>query len=164
MIIILLMLQLAVLTFDSTEDTSQSSLMQANQTQQMNNGTALTSNSTTSLAIYNLVFDPVNWDNNGFIQLLITGLIVGSAIGIGASFFFKSDLTLLFPLFVALLGMGLIPIMSLYNIINRDVSLMACTVGEICSPSILLSSIICAPVAIYWIFVCLEWWSGRPTN
>lgn len=116
---------------------------------------------TQEYAVWNFIFNPIEWNGNGFMTLLLTGLVIGAGVGAGVSFFYRSDLTLLLPVFIAIVGLGTVPIMGLWNFMNREIGLMACTGGSACYIGSLLSAVVCAPLAMYWIFSCIEWWSGR---
>lgn len=168
---ILLMLQLGLWIFYHNADPSQAEngFMQTNVTNiyAQNNITAPNSGEG-----WNFFFDPVQWNSSAFIIFLLGGIVALGAIGAAGSFFFRSDITLLFPLFIIIIGLGTIPIISLFNAINSEVGtgLFAgvCPIipgqAYTCGLSIIISALICVPLTVYWIFVCLEWLSGRPTN
>ena len=162
----LMLLEIGMLIFTSTAENTPT-MLQSNMTASLNSsGTGLASNvsSASSANTWTFIYDPVNWNSNAFINLILTGLIIGGAIGIGTSFFFRSDLTILYPLFIVIFGSGLVPITQFWLLLNSGIGNYACEVGTNCFTSTILSALICMPLTLYWLGACLEFYSGRPAS
>lgn len=126
-------------------------------------------------SLWRLFIDPTGWTANDFINLLIAELIVvGAAIAVAV--LTKSDIALLSPLFIVLINAGILPILAIYNVVNREVWRMACTgtlnrVVDFASCSAesqtaawLISAVIVGPISLAWVWACIEWWTQRPTS
>ena len=113
--------------------------------------------------IWNFIVNPGDWTNTGLFIILAGIIGVGGLIGIGTYLYTKSDTVLFFGLFTLLLGFGAIPILSLYELITRDLSLFGCS-SMPCMPAILLWLFTGGIIAIAYVMACLEWWSGRSTG
>lgn len=174
MLMILIMLQLGLWIFYHNADPTQAEggFMQPNMTNIYQQSNVSVPNSGTA---WNFFFDPVQWNSNAFIYYLLGGVIALGTIGAAGAFFFRSDIAILFGLFVVILGLGTIPIIGLWNAINSEIAYGTlsgvCPISTDpliptppCTIGIILSAIICVPLTVYWIFVCIEWWSGRPTS
>ena len=85
------------------------------------------------------------------------------AIGVGIYIYTKSDTILLFGVFTMLLGFGSIPIISLYNVINRNVAMFGCTTTP-CPLGILIWAMTGGLIAIAYVLSCIEFWTGRTTS
>jgi hypothetical protein len=87
-------------------------------------------------------------------------MLVGGGITLGLAYVFKLEITILFPVFLVLLALGSLPIGSLYNFILGGVFEIMCTTMP-CFPATLVAGLICGPLALLWLFSCVEWWTGR---
>lgn len=152
MIMLLVVLQLTIMVFDTTYDQAHYNLNPYNVTSQINNS---------SPNVFDFIMDPTGWGDSAFLGIWIGLISVAGAIGIGVYLYTKSDLALLFGAFTALLGFGAIPIISLYNIINREIALFGCTVGSVCVPSLLIWGLTGGLISIFYVGSVIEWWSGR---
>ena len=125
--------------------------------------------------IWDLFTNPTNWIENPFIAFItITFLTAGASIAVAV--LTKSDIALLLPIFVMIINAGILPLIAIYNVVNREVIRMVCT-GTLNSPdllvvcsadqktaAILLVAIIVGPLAIAWTLACIEWWTQRQTS
>lgn len=149
MIIVLFVLQLMIMVFDSTAVEDTYSLNPYNITNE-----AVPNN------IYRFMINPSTWSTSGWILFLVVTL----GLILVASIIVKSDMVLLYVVFVALIGFGAVPILSLYNLLNRDVGAFVCTTPLPCFATVIISAFIVGPLALYYVMACLEWWSGRPAT
>lgn len=116
-----------------------------------------------SYRLWDFIFNPVLWTNSGVWTLLSTAILIGAGIAIGTIVGFKSDLTYLFGIFLFFAAFGAIPVASLYLVIYSEVGVFAgCTLGAACLPAGIISFFFSGILGAAWIFVCIEWWSGRP--
>ena len=115
-----------------------------------------------TLSLLSLVF--FNWNSN-FIAILLAVCTSVFVFAVASSFIFRSDLVSLFPLLLFLMPLGSLPIASLAMIINREVTLYACDPSATsCMPATLAATLVAGPLAIYWAFAIVEYWSARPTT
>jgi len=121
-------------------------------------------NQTTLWAMF---IDPTTWKDNLLFEFII-GTLAISGIAIGAAFLTKSDIVLLSPLFIALINLGIIPIIVIYNVVFREVFAYSCygTPLNACDPfpALMISGLIMGGIAIWWILTCVEWWTQRPAT
>ena len=116
-----------------------------------------------SEAMWRVFFNPLEWESNILILAIIT-----TAIGIGAvaAFFTKSDISLLFPIFGIILLAGILPIVNIYQVLNRELAGAICPATDAtnCSLSILLMGLIMGPITLYWLWSCVDWWTQRQST
>lgn len=134
----------------------------------------LTTNET---AIWSFFVDPTSWRSSTFITILI-GVGAIAAISTVAAWATKSDIALLISVFILIINAGVIPIIAIWQVIHRELWAMFCS-GTL-SPTIELSqeacqgdpyttatiftALIVGPIALAWVFACVEWWTQRPTS
>ena len=145
MIMILLILQMSIIVFDNVVEDPDYEL------------TAYDSNDT---AIWDFVLDPTEWSRSSLLLILGSLVAVGGFIGVGVYLVTKSDTSLFFGVFTVLLGVGVIPIASLYNVITRELSFFGCT-SMPCTPAIITWALTGGILAIFYVLAVLEWWSNR---
>jgi phage shock protein PspC (stress-responsive transcriptional regulator) len=133
-------------------------------------------NSSTNYGLWSFFFDPTKLSTNSLWTIL--GLsVVGVAAGIAISLVTKSDLVILFSVLVIVFASGTLALIPLYHIIYADTYGFAAAAGtdncEVtyvnyiqnynyqCQPPIFISAILVGTLALYWFWVCLEWWSAR---
>jgi hypothetical protein len=75
----------------------------------------------------------------------------------------------MFSLFGILLGIGSMPILSLYRFITTQVGSIACssatdymTGSIVCVPAVLVAIPIAGTLTVMYIFACIEWWTRSP--
>ena len=111
--------------------------------------------------IWNFIKDPTGWNKT---PLLLALLALGGAatafIAIGVFTSTPSDTAIFAPVFVLLIGAGLIPIVSLYQVITADVNLFGCPTMP-CAPALMFWGLTGGILALIYISAVLEWWSGR---
>jgi hypothetical protein len=103
---------------------------------------------------------------------VILGLSFAAGVGIVLSYVTKSDMFLLQPLFIVTFTAGMIPIISFYGLINREITGIffdagSCTAVNsltVCSPALLIAALIVGPLALYWFWTCMEFLSGRSVS
>ncbi len=82
----------------------------------------------------------------------LAGVVIGSILGV------KSDLLLLFGLFIFILGFGFVIIINIYLFLSSSVAEIS---GGYGFPSVIISGILILPISGAWFWSCLSWWSGR---
>jgi len=119
-------------------------------------------------AFWQLFINPTKLGGNTI--WLIIGISFATGItGVTLSFVTKSDLALLLSIFILVFSSGMIPLIAFYLIINRELwvlfyqagSCVALGPGNTCGGSLLLAALIAGPLSLYWLWVCIEWWSAR---
>lgn len=114
--------------------------------------------------IWSFATNPAEWSSSSFIVTLLALVSVTGAIGIGVYLYTKSDTILFFSIFELLIGVGMVPIISLYQVFTRDITMFGCEVGgAVCTNGIIAWVFTGGILAILYILACLEWWSGRAT-
>ncbi len=144
MIMILLILQMSIIIFDAVSVPDYEL-------------TAYDSNDT---VVWDFILDPTGWTGTSLLLLFATLTAVGGAIAIGIYLVTKSDTSLFFPVFTLLLGIGAIPIVSLYQMFTRNVSFFGCAAMP-CTPAIIVWALTGGMLAIFYVLSVLEWWSNR---
>jgi hypothetical protein len=77
-------------------------------------------------------------------------------------FGYRSDLSMMGPIFIFLLGIGFIPVAILYNFITRETGMYACSAHTLnCWPAEIAGAIIAGTLFVMWIAACIEWWTQR---
>ncbi len=144
MIMILLILQMSIIIFDAVS-VSDYEL------------TAYDSNDT---VVWDFILDPTGWTETSLFVLFagLVGLV--GAIGVGVYLVTKSDTVLFFGVFTLLLGVGAIPIVSLYQMFGRNVGFFGCDALP-CLPVTIVWALTGGLLAIFYVLSVLEWWSNR---
>lgn len=139
------------------------------------NGTEnLTTNET---AIWEFFINPTNWNGSTFITILI-GVGAIAAISTVAAWATKSDIALLISVFIVIINAGVIPIVAIWQVIHRELWGIFCSgslngsidlasascQGSPYTTATLFTAIIVGPIALAWVFACIEWWTQRPTS
>lgn len=157
-ILILLILQISIILFDNTFSSTDYNLNPYNQTYTVN-GTVVSGE-----PIWNLLVNPIEWYNNSFMMGIIGLTAVAALITLGIYLIVKTETVLLGPLCLIIFGFGLVPIVNLYQVLNREVGYYACTLSSACTLSIILGLLITGPLIAIWAFAVLEFWTGRQTT
>ena len=149
MILILVILQGAIMMYDQVYDTT---------------SYTLESYDDNETSIWEFVSDPTGWNNTVLIVVLL-GLGVGAAafIVVGTFLNTPSDTAIFAPVFTILIAAGMIPIISLYQVFNREPTLFGCATIP-CPASILAWLFTGGIIGIFYVLAVLEWWSGRSTG
>jgi len=120
--------------------------------------TAYDSNET---IMWDFIADPTGWSSTALLIALIAIGAAGAAfIIVGTFLSTPSDTALFSPIFILLLGVGAIPIVSLYHVFTRNVALFGCT-SMPCAPATWLWVFTGGIIGLFYILSVLEWWSGR---
>jgi len=143
-IMILIILQMSIIVFDSISVPDYE----------------LTSYESNETTIWGFVLDPSGWSKTGLLLLFGSLTVVAGLIGVGVYLVTKSDTSLFFGVFTLLLGAGAIPIVSLYNMFNRNISFFGCN-SIPCTPAIIVWALTGGILAILYVLSVLEWWSNR---
>jgi len=144
MIMILVILQASILLYDAVAGDDYE----------------LTSYESNESVIWNFVADPSGWTGTSLLLIFGSLTLVSGAIGVGVYLVTKSDTSLFFGVFTLLLGAGAIPIVSLYNMFNRNISFFGCN-SIPCTPAIIVWALTGGILAILYVLSVLEWWSNR---
>lgn len=154
LMMILVIVQASVLLFDVGLTGGGYELDPYNSSSEFNN---------TDNTVWDFVTNPTGWESTNFLLILAGLVTVGGAIGIGIYLYTKSDLILLFSVFTVLLGFGAIPLISLYNLMNRNVAMFGC-VATPCPIGIFFWTITGGLLGLAYVMACIEWWTGRQTS
>lgn len=129
----------------------------------------------TYYAFWNIFINPTELSTNAIWSLLVLS-ILGLGVGVMISLATKSDLGSLLAVFVIIFGSGVLAMIPVYHILYADTYALSIASGTegcsyvnvdnygSCKPPIILSALVFGPFALYWFFVCLEWWSARSTS
>jgi len=130
-------------------------------------------NSGTSFVLATIL-QPWNWSGTvtiaGFtvsslILILGSAVVIATGVALIGSILGRSDISVLFALFTALLSLGAIPCIILYNFVTRNVGMFTgCTIGSPCGPAQIIGALSAGILAVMWLFTCLEWWAWRATT
>ena len=154
LIAILIVVQSSILLFDTGLAGSGYDLDPYNSSSEFNN---------TDNTVWEFVTNPTGWENTNLLIILIGLVGLTGAISVGVYLYTKSDTILLFGVFTMLLGFGSIPIISLYNLMNRNVAMFGCTATP-CTMGIFVWIMTGGLLALAYVLACLEWWTGRQTS
>lgn len=144
MVMILIILQASIILYDQVYATDYE----------------LSSYDSNETVLWNFVADPTAWTGTDLLIKFASLTAVAGLIGIGVYLTTKSDTSLFFGVFTLFLGLGAIPIVSLYNIITREISFFGCTAMP-CMPAIIVWALTGGILAIFYVLAVLEWWSNR---
>ena len=144
LIMILVILQASIIIYDQVYNTDYE----------------LSSYDSNKTALWNFVTDPTGWSGTGLLLIFASLTAVAGVIGIGIYLVTKSDTSLFFGVFTLFLGLGSIPIISLYNVFMRNVSSFGCS-SIPCTPAIIVWALTGGILAIFYVLAVLEWWSNR---
>jgi hypothetical protein len=160
-LIMLYVLMVAILIFDNVAGPGYD--------MDLYNGTSYNITDSSSYnSFWQLFINPTKLGGNTIWLIIGTAFAVG-VTGIALSYVTKSDLALLLSLFILVFSAGIVPIIAFYLVINRELwvlfyqagSCAALGSGGTCGGSLLLASLVCGPLSLYWLWVCIEWWSAR---
>lgn len=80
-------------------------------------------------------------------------------------FGYRSDIAMLGPIFIFMLGMGLFPVVLIYNFFNRETAMYACSAATAnCWFSEMFAALIAGSLLVMWVLACLEWWTQRSVS
>ena len=111
-------------------------------------------------AIWEFVADPTGWTGTSLLIILASLIGLGGAIAIGTYLYTKSDTVLFFGIFSMFIAAGMVPIISLYHVFTRNVSMFGCS-SMPCTTATLAWVFTGGLIAIFYVLSVLEWWSGR---
>ncbi len=154
MIMILVVLQVTIITFDGLVGEDSYTLDPYNSSTSINN---------TENTVWNFILNPTGWEGSNLLIIFASLVGLAGAIGIGIYLYTKSDTVLLFGFFTTLLGFGSIPIISLYNVWNRNIGMWGCSSAP-CAPSIIGWALTGGLLAIFYVLACYDAWTGRNTS
>ena len=128
-------------------------------------GSNVSIDSTTNY-LYDFVTNPLGWGDSNFIIYLIgvTATLAAAAIAAGFLRSQPSDSIYFAPLFVVFLGLGAIPVVGLFNVINREIGAFACVAGSYCTPAIIAGSLTAGLLGLAWVMACVNWWRTGSTG
>ena len=124
--------------------------------------------------LFATIIQPWNWTGTvnilgfttlSFIGILGTAIVVATGIAVAGSLLGRSDISTLFPLFIAFTTLGSAPCLVLYTFVTRNVGQFAgCTIGQVCGPASIIGALTAGILGLMWLFTCLEWWAWRATT
>ena len=124
--------------------------------------------------VWGTMLQPWNWSGTTTIVgvtvpmfLLILGSAISVAVGIAVlgSVLGRSDISVLFALFIAFTALGATPCVILYNFVSRNVALFTnCVPNQPCGPAMIFGALTAGILALMWLFTCVEWWAWRATT
>jgi hypothetical protein len=125
----------------------------------------------TYYSFWYMFIDPTQLSSSAIWTMIVLS-VLGLGVGVAVSVATKSDLGTLIAVFVIIFGSGVLAMIPTYqvvysNIYELSVNTGTCTLAAepaACKVPILLSAILFGPLALYWFFVCLEWWTARSTS
>ena len=163
MLMILLMIQVSVMICDQSVNPEDTTAIP-----NMYNSTETSLNETTNY-FWNFASNPTRWTDSDLFRwatITFVATLIATGVTILGSTLVSSDVVRFSPVFVLLLGVGSIPITSLWGVIMREVGAKACTAGTLsCFPAWLAAFLICGPLAVTWFSVCLHnWRTGSMTS
>ncbi len=128
-------------------------------------GSDVSLNSTTNY-LFDFVTNPRQWSRSALIVFLLSITVFISASSIAAGFFKyqPSDTVYFAGLFSVLIGLGSIPIIGLFNVINREIGAFACSAGSYCTTAIIFASLTAGTLALAWVMACINWWRTGSTG
>jgi len=124
---------------------------------------------------YNTILSPlVNYSKGSRTLLISFFLLLGGAILISGIYANRNEMFYLTIPFMILLGVGIIPTMTLHYMVTNDVSLFVCGVQDIttyleggklesCFLAQLAGFLTAGMLYSMWVLSCIEWWSARST-
>ena len=168
MIMILLILQVTIMTFDNTisVDTIEAVPSVYNESGIVN-GT-VTNSSVSSNIFWAYISNPTRWTNTSLVVYLVAFIAALSVAGITilGSTAISSDTIRFAPIFMVLFGIGSIPLVSFWGVIQREVGAFACAGGALtCWTAWLIPFIIVGPLSAMWFLACFTHWrTGLATS
>lgn len=128
-------------------------------------GLNVTINSTTNY-LYDFVTNPHGWGSTALIAFLIgiTVAITAGSIVAGIFKYQPSDTIYFAGLFSLFIGLGSVPVVSLFNVINREIGAFACAAGTYCTPAILVATLTAGLLGLAWVLACVNWWRTGSTG
>jgi len=160
-LIMLYMILISIIIFDNISNNSSYGMELYNQSSYNINDNSMYN------SFWSMFMNPAQLANNAI------WIIIGSAFAAGAgivlSYATKSDLFLLLSVFILIFGAGMVPLVALYGVVNREIWVLFYQTGSCpilsstntCSPSLLLSAILVGPLVLSWFWSCMEWWTAR---
>ncbi len=155
MIMLLVMIQVVIMFYTGSFSETSYDLDPYNSSSIINN---------TDPTIMQFIANPSSWAKSGLLELFAGIIGVVSLITAGLFVFTKSDTILFFPIFVAFLSFGSIPLISLYKVFMSHSTIFGCTSIDPCSVAIMAYMVSVGLIAIFYVLAVLEWWSGRSTS
>ena len=115
-------------------------------------------------ALWDFAANPTDWRGSGFISFFLL-ILTASAVAtfVGAVVGYKGDMILFFGTFTFFLGLGAVPIISLYNVITREAGFFGCTIGT-CYPAIFAWLFTGGILAVFYVLAVLDWWRTGSTG
>ena len=111
--------------------------------------------------IWNFLADPTGWSGSDLIVKLVGLTTLAAVIGIGVSFFTKSDTILFFSVFTIFLGFASIPVISLYTAFTDNIAFFGCTTITAC-PQMYFAWVFTGGILVLiTVMSILSWWSNR---
>ncbi len=158
---ILFALQVTMMTFDNTTsmDNTDATPIPYNASGVVN-GTA-TNSSATSNEVWSFLSNPTKWANSSLLIYLVAFIaaIAISGITILGSTAISSDTVRFAPLFMIVFGAGSVPIVNFWQVLQREVSAVACVPESLtCWTGWLVPFLFIAPLTVMWFFACFTWW------
>lgn len=156
---ILVVVQLSIGLFDNTISVDGEAAVP------LQYGNDVSINGTTNY-LYDFVTNPHSWSQSALLLFLVsvTAFIVTASIAAGFFKYQPADVVYFAGLFSVFIGLGSIPIWSLFEVINREIKIFACSAGSFCTPAIIFASLTAGLLGLAWVMACLNWWRTGSTG
>jgi hypothetical protein len=152
MLMILIVIQSVIILYDAVYTSSG------------NEGYTLESYGDNESKVWNFITDPSSWSESLFlIAVLALGATSATFIAIGTFLNTPSDSALFSPLFIIFIGVGFVPIVSMYHVFTRNISFFGCS-SLPCPLATFAWVLTGGIIAIFYVLGVLEWWTGRSTG
>ena len=168
MIVILMAIQVSLMLFYSTVSVDNTAAIP-----NMYNGSNTSLNATvtggfTTAKFFQFIADPTQWTSSAFMITLIAFVVLMAATGVRlfGSTLVSSDTVRFSGIFLILFGLGSVPIVGLWGLINKEVTAIACNFGSLsCFTSWMAAFIFVMPLTVMWFLACLTHWrTGASTS
>lgn len=112
---------------------------------------------------FNTLLQPWQWQgvSNNFFYFFGAILVGAIGVAVAGSLFGRSDISSLAITAGVFASIGVIPCVSLYSFITRNVGLFACPIGELCGPAQIAGALTAGILAMIYLFTVMEWWFWR---
>jgi len=115
----------------------------------------------TTAMFFQFIATPTQWAASAFILALVAFVGAMAIAGVRVAGFtaVSSDTVRFAPLFLAMFGLGSIPVVGLWEVIAGGITPLACEVGAVSCFASWMGAFLCVmPITVLWFLSCLTWW------